>query len=467
MKVLTIQEILDHIPYQEAYILDDSVQISSVEFDSRKVTEGSLFVPLTGGSTDGHTYIDKAISQGASVTFWSSADIEMPADKVNIIVVEDTLVAFQQLATYYRQLINPVVVGVTGSNGKTTTKDMTSQVLIAKYHVHKTQGNYNNEIGLPYTLLQMPAETQVAVIEMGMSNFGEIEHLSRIAQPNIAAITLIGESHLEFLGSRQGIAQAKLEILQGLVDGGSFIYPHDEPLIHSEMPTLDKAINCVSFGLSQAADVYAYDLIEDQNKTFFKTNLDENVICMIPVMGSYNVTNALIALSVARELQVPMEQAIFQLSQFELTANRLEWLSMPNGAQVLNDAYNASPTSMKAVLKTLSRANIANQGRKIAVLGDIRELGPESARYHEEIAEAIDVNIIDRVYLFGPNMIHLYRKLTQDYVPENLFYEEVTHQVLIDRLKADIQSEDIVLVKSSFGVDLLQVVTAITGQKTK
>lgn len=467
MKALTIQEILDHIPYTKTHMIDASVMVQSVEFDSRKIGEGSLFVPLTGGTTDGHDYIDKAIKLGASVTFWSSQSHQKPLGRINIIEVEDTLAAFQALATYYRKLINPVVVGVTGSNGKTTTKDMTSQVLIAKYHVHKTQGNYNNEIGLPYTLLQMPAETQVAVIEMGMSDFGEIALLSQIAQPNIAAITLIGESHLEFLGSRQGIAQAKLEILQGLQEGGCFIYPHNEPLIQSEMPSLDISFDQVSFGLSQEADVYAYDLIEDQNQTFFKTNLDTNVTCMIPVMGSYNVTNALISLSVARQLHVPMEQAIFQLSQFELTANRLEWLTMDNGAQILNDAYNASPTSMKAVLKTLTRANITSHGRKIAVLGDIRELGPDAGRYHADIAEAIDVEKIDKVYLFGPNMTHLYDKLKDVYDSSNLFYEEEKHQVLLDQLNQDIQPEDIILMKSSFGVDLLQIVTALTGQKMK
>lgn len=467
MKALTIEEILNHIPYRQVHLIDDDALVRSVEFDSRKVTSGSLFVPLTGGTTDGHDYVDQAIESGAKVTFWSSQNHTKPIGRINVIEVDDTLHAFQALANYYRRLLNPVVVGVTGSNGKTTTKDMTSQVLIAKYYVHKTQGNYNNEIGLPYTLLQMPEETQVAVVEMGMSDFGEIAHLSCIAQPNIAAITIIGESHLEFLGSRQGIAQAKLEILQGLSEDGCFIYPQDEPLIQSEMPEINASISQMSFGFSDEADVYAYDLMEHQNQTFFKTNLDENVVCMIPVMGSYNVTNALVALSVAHQLQVPMEQAIFQLSQFQLTANRLEWLQMPNGAQILNDAYNASPTSMKAVLRTLTRVNISSQGRKLAVLGDIRELGPDTATYHESIAEEINVDKIEKLYLFGPNMVHLYRKLSLVYDADDLFYEESNHQTLIDQLTVDIQPQDIVLMKSSLGVDLLQVVTALTGQKTK
>ena len=466
MKAISLTEVINNIPIKGSHIINQDTTFNNVEFDSRKVGPGSLFVPLTGGATDGHQYIDQAIKQGAVATLWSSSDQSAPEDKVSVIYVEDTLKAMQALAQYYRRLINPTVIGITGSNGKTTTKDMTAQVLIVKYHVHKTQGNYNNEIGVPYTLLKMPEDTEVAVIEMGMSGFGEIELLSKIAQPDIAAITLIGESHLEYLGTRAGIAKAKLEILYGLKDGGSFFYPGEEVLIEQEMPALNKTVNTIRFGLSKENDVYAYDLIEEQDKTYFKTNLDENVLCMIPIIGSYNVSNALIALSIARSLNVPIEQAIFQLAQFELTEHRLEWLPSHKGAQILNDAYNASPTSMSAILQTLSQANIQHTGRKIAVLGDIRELGDQSAAYHEKLADNISPKHIDKVYLFGSEMRHLYHVLQDTYSPENLYYEEASHENLIQVLEQDIQEDDIVLVKSSLGVDLLKVVTALTGHPT-
>lgn len=454
------------------YAIDYTAQnrqaiIEGVDFNTRNLKPNSLFIPLTGGNTDGHDYVEQAIEAGAVATLWSRDQESAPSDRIATIFVDDTLEAFQKLANFYRQQVNPVVIGITGSNGKTTTKDMTANALTAKYRVHKTAGNYNNEIGLPYTILQMPEDTEVAVLEMGMSGFHEIDLLSEIAEPDIAAITLIGESHLEFLGSKAGIAQAKLEILAGLKDYGIFIYPGHEPLIQSEMPEYAPTnMKKQSFGLDKTYDAYAYDLIEEQDKTYFRTNLDPKVLCMIPVMGAYNVSNALIALSIAQHLEVPIEQAIFQLAQFKLTKNRLEWIEGPNGLQVLNDAYNASPTSMSAVLKAFASLE-TKEGRKIVVLGDIRELGENASDFHRQLQEDIDPKIIDKVYLFGTEMKHLYEALTARFPKEALFHEEESHQVLIDQLHADINGQDRVLVKSSLGVDLLQVVTALTGHETE
>lgn len=458
MKPIKLMDVVKHVYAIDYTAKDRTIQIENVEFDSRKITPNSLFVPLVGGATDGHDYIQQAIQNGATATLWSKDPSLAPTDEIAVVFVDDTLEAFQKLAHYYRQLIDPIVVGITGSNGKTTTKDMTATTLTAKYRVHKTEGNYNNEIGLPYTLLKMPADTQVCVCEMGMSGFGEIKVLSEITQPDIAVITLIGESHLEHLGSRAGIAQAKLEILHGLTDNGVFIFPGNEPLIESEMPEVERMMYMRSFGFDEDCDVFAYDIVEEQNQTFFKTNVDNNVTCMIPVLGAYNVSNALIALSVAEVLDVPMEQAIFTLSQFKLTANRLEWLKTHHGADLLNDAYNASPTSMHAVLQTFSTLNAP---RKIAVLGDIRELGENSKQFHRELSTSLDANKIERVYLFGTEMRELYDALVATYTNDNLFYEAENHDVLIDKLNQDIRSTDMLLVKSSFGTDLLRVVKAL------
>lgn len=444
---------------------DRTISVSNVEFDSRKVQPGSLFVPLKG-TTDGHDYVRKAIENGAVATLWDRNPQEAPTDEIACIFVDDTLESFHKLATYYRKRINPIVIGITGSNGKTTTKDMTATTLAAKYRVHKTQGNYNNEIGLPYTILKMPEDTQVLVLEMGMSGFDEIALLSRIAEPDMAAITVIGESHLEHLGSRQGIAQAKLEIVTGLKPGGLLVYPGNEPLLIDLLSSSEQPFQTKTIGFDEQYDVYAYDILEEQNKTYFKTNVDDNIVSSIPVIGAYNVSNALIALTFAQALAVPIEQAIFQLAQFELTAHRLEWMKTENGADVLNDAYNASPTSMKAILKSFSSVPVDKTGRKIAVLGDVRELGPDSKVLHQGLAAALDPSKIEKVYLFGPEMTALYEALQENYGQENLFHEMSNHQILIERLKEDIESEDVVLVKSSLGVDLLQVVTGITGKET-
>lgn len=465
MKPIKLMDVVKHVHAIDYTAKDRTIEINNVEFDSRKVTPGSLFVPLKG-ATDGHNYIQQAIDNGAIATLWSNAESEAPSDQIAVVLVDDTLIAMQDLAKYYRQVINPIVVGITGSNGKTTTKDMTATTLAAKYIVHKTQGNYNNEIGLPYTLLKMPEDTQVCIAEMGMSGFGEIELLSHIAQPDIAAITLIGESHLEFLGSREGIAKAKMEILSGLKPGGYFVYPGNEPLIAARLETLNPLFKTSSFGFDPMYDVYAEDLSEEQSKTYFKTNVDPNIVSSIPVIGAYNVSNALIALTIAKYLNIPMEQAIFQLSQFKLTAHRLEWMKTLNGADLLNDAYNASPTSMRAILTTLSNVPVEKSGRKLAVLGEVRELGEASEALHRGLSDALNPKKIDAVYLFGKEMRYLYEELQTKYEIAQLFYEEKEHQVLIDQLQKDIHSDDVVLMKSSLGVDLLKVVTALTGQET-
>ncbi|MBR7927885.1 UDP-N-acetylmuramoyl-tripeptide--D-alanyl-D-alanine ligase [Aerococcaceae bacterium zg-ZUI334] len=465
MKPIKLMDVVKHTHAIDYTAKDRTISICNVEFDSRKVTPGTLFVPLQGAS-DGHQYVQQAIDNGAVATLWSQPEHLAPSDQIAVVLVDDTLKALQDLANFYRHVINPIVIGITGSNGKTTTKDMTATTLSAKYHVHKTQGNYNNEIGLPYTLLKMPEETQVCVAEMGMSGFGEIAELSRIAEPDIAAITLIGESHLEFLGSREGIGRAKMEILEGLALEGLFVYPGNEPIIQNLLKEMTPAFKMKSFGFDKSYDVYAYDLVEEQNKTYFKTNVDENVVSSIPVIGAYNVSNALIALTIAQHLNIPMEQAIFQLAQFKLTAHRLEWLKALNGADLLNDAYNASPTSMRAILNTLSNLPVAQNRRKIAVLGDVRELGSESEALHRGLHTALDPEKINRVYLFGVEMAALYDELRAIYATENLFYERNSYERLIDTLKVDLLAEDIVLVKSSLGVDLLKVVTALTGQET-
>ena len=467
MNKLTIDDLLKAVDYQSYSLVEGLDQeIESVEFDSRKIIAKSLFVPLVGGSRDGHEYVQMAIENGANVCFWSNSEETAPKGRIHVIYVKDTLKAMQELASYYRQLVDPIVIAITGSNGKTTSKDMTAMSLTSKYQVYKTQGNYNNEIGMPYTILQMPSSTQVLVLEMGMNHFGEIHRLSCIAQIDVAIITLIGESHIEYLGSRQGIAQAKMEILDGLKEEGIFLYPQNEPLIANLLEKQTRKLKSYTFGMDSQADFYAFDIEEDYDRTYFKTNIDGNVLCTIPVMGSYNVTNALIALAVSKLLDVPTEQAIFQLSQFKLTANRLQWLKGKTGAKILNDAYNASPTSMRAVLASLSNINREESGRKIVVLGDILELGDKSCDYHRQLATGLDPESIDKVYLFGHEMAALYEVLTSKFDEENIYYEANSHQKLITALEQEVRPNDIVLLKSSFSVDLLQVVTALTGIET-
>lgn len=432
-------------------------EIDSVVFDSRKATPNSLFVPLKG-ETDGHDYIQSAIDNGAVAALWSRPEPEAPED-IAIILVDETLQALQDLAKYYLQEIQPKVVAITGSNGKTTTKDMTAAVLSARYRVHKTEGNYNNEIGLPMTILGMPEDTEILVLEMGMASFGEISLLSHLAAPDIAAITLIGESHLEHLGSRRNIAKAKLEILEGLKSDGLFIYPINEPLIREEMP-IDVSFSKETFGIDRTATVFAYAVETGKEKTTFKVNFDDTAELSIPVIGEYNVQNALIALTIARHFNLSMIEVKAYLENFALTENRTQWLEGVNGSQVLNDAYNASPTAMAAVLAAFTE--LPREGRRLVLLGDIRELGEESAALHAGLADSIHPDQIDEVYLYGEEIVPLYEALKNTFPTERLHHFQGDKEPLVETLKDVLQENDQILIKSSFGTDLLSVVSQLT-----
>ena len=233
---LTVQEIAQAV----GSVMNDLTEITGVEFDSRKIEKGGLFVPLKG-ARDGHEFIQQAMDNGAVATFWSLEASKAPSG-IRVILVDDPLKAMQDLAKYYLAKVGAEVVAITGSNGKTTTKDLTASVLAQKYKTYKTQGNYNNNIGLPYTILHMPMDTEKIVLEMGMDHAREITELSLIARPKVAAITMIGEAHIENLGSRAGIAQAKMEIVDGLREDGLLIIPEEEPLLKPLTESLTQKI---------------------------------------------------------------------------------------------------------------------------------------------------------------------------------------------------------------------------------
>ena len=281
---LTVQEIAQAV----GSVMNDLTEITGVEFDSRKIEKGGLFVPLKG-ARDGHEFIQQAMDNGAVATFWSLEASKAPSG-IRVILVDDPLKAMQDLAKYYLAKVGAEVVAITGSNGKTTTKDLTASVLAQKYKTYKTQGNYNNNIGLPYTILHMPMDTEKIVLEMGMDHAREITELSLIARPKVAAITMIGEAHIENLGSRAGIAQAKMEIVDGLREDGLLIIPEEEPLLKPLTESLTQKIE--TFGLN-TGELQAEVTSEEKTATHFIVN-DESF--MIPLPGSYNVTNALIAM---------------------------------------------------------------------------------------------------------------------------------------------------------------------------
>ncbi|MHC5229526.1 UDP-N-acetylmuramoyl-tripeptide--D-alanyl-D-alanine ligase [Enterococcus sp. LJL99] len=434
------------------------LEITGIEFDSRLIKEGNLFVPLSG-TNDGHSFIDGAIKKGAIAAFWQ-ADKEAPAD-FPVIKVLDTLKAMQDLAVYFLNKIQPTVIGITGSNGKTTTKDMTEAVLAQKYHTYKTQGNYNNNIGLPYTILHMPDTTEKLILEMGMDHADEIAFLSKLAKPQIAAITMIGEAHIENLGSRKGIAAAKMEIAEGLAPNGLLVLPNEEPLLKSYRSNLSQEVKTV--GWLSDADYQAEIILEEKERTEFKiNNLPE--IFSIPVLGKYNVGNALIAIAIGQKLAVPIEEIQKGLANFKLTKNRTEWISIANNIDILSDVYNANPTAMKLVLDSFSK--MKTTGKKMAVLGDMLELGPDSKKMHEEIGNHLEPSEIAEVFLYGTEMNHLFIKLKEKY-PENQvhYFSENSKSSLIEALEKHLETNDMIVLKASNGMGLSEIVTHLIDEK--
>lgn len=447
LKIKEIIAAVQGVLYNE---MATDIVITSVEFDTRKVIEGTLFVPLKG-NRDGHDFIEEAFSSGAILTL---SDRKLDSERPYVLV-KDTQQALQELAKYYLAKVNPKVVGITGSNGKTTTKDMTAAVLSQSFKTYKTQGNYNNEIGLPYTILSMAEDTQVAVLEMGMDRKGDIELLSTIAQPDVAAITIIGESHIEYLGSRQGIAEAKMEIVSGLKETGTLIIPSVEPLL---LPILESVSQKkIRFGLVEDADVVGHILSELKTETTFTTNVYKDTLFSIPVLGQYNVNNALIAIAIGTELGVPVDKIKQGLVHFDLTKNRTEWLETANGMAVLSDVYNANPTAMKLVLDSFTK--IPTEGQKKVVLGDMLELGEESKAMHESIAEHLNPNQIGAVYLYGSEMANLYTVLASKFKKEQLhLFKKEEKEQLKSELSNQLTVTDTVFLKGSNGMGLSEVV---------
>lgn len=428
----------------------DEREISSVEFDSRKIEKDGLFVPLSG-TRDGHDFVRAAKENGAIATLWQKDRVEVPSDLV-VLPVADVTKAFQTLAQYYKQKIGPKTVAITGSNGKTTTKDMTASVLAQKYRTYKTQGNYNNDLGVPYTMLHMPDDTEVLILEMGMDHAGEIHFLSQLGQPDVAAITLIGEAHLENLGSRKNIAKAKMEIVDGLAKDGVLFVPADEPLLADLIAPISQEVQ--TFGLAQG-DLQATIINETSESTSFVVNEETFVI---PVLGGYNVKNALVAYGVGRYLGLSSEQIKNGLAQVELTKNRTQWLQAKNGAKLLSDVYNANPTAMRLVLESFGRLTLP--GRRIAVLADMLELGPDSLAMHASMAEAI-VDRYDFVYLYGEQMQALANRLTELNVP-HAYFIPAQRQAFLEQVQQEIQPTDSVILKGSNGMQLSELVALLT-----
>jgi UDP-N-acetylmuramoyl-tripeptide--D-alanyl-D-alanine ligase len=452
----TLKEISEMISIANDISSFADVMIEGAVIDSRKIKPGNLFVPFIGEHTDGHQYVESAIKSGAAAALWQK-DVPNPPLHLPILLVDNSLMALQELARKYRQELHVKVVGITGSNGKTTTKDMTAGLLSVQYKVQKTEGNFNNEIGLPLTVLGLDAETEIAVLEMGMSARGEIEFLTKLALPDAVVITNIGESHLLDLGSREAIAEAKLEILQGLKPGGLAVINGDEPLLMDRIHEFEGKIQIHTFGRGIQNDIYPTEIKQIDGGSRFKTNAAD-VSFDLPVLGTHNILNALAAIQIANHFFVPFDKMNEGLKQIKLTSMRMELVEGKQGEKIINDAYNASPTSMMAAIELIS--NLEGYKRRILVLGDMLELGPEEEQYHVKTGESLNPEKIDYLFTYGALGSHIAKGARQVLGDDKIFaYKDKTE--LIRELKKHVNPETLILVKASRGMKLEEVVTSL------
>ena len=454
---LTLDEIAKIVGAKNDVTAYEDVTINQIEFDSRKITAGDLFLPLKG-ARDGHDFIQTAFENGALATF---TEKELPADQAHILA-DDALEAFQKLAAYYLEKTGVDVIAVTGSNGKTTTKDMIHDILATTYRTYKTQGNYNNEIGLPYTALHMPDDTEKIVLEMGQDHMGDIHLLSTLAKPKTAVVTLIGEAHLEFFGSRDKIAQGKMQMQDGMPDGSLFLVPSD-PIVD---PFLPSNLEVVRFG--DGAELTVSELTEFKDHLTFSTNFLDGQVTL-PVTGKYNATNAMVAAYVAKHLGVTEENILSALANLQLTKNRTEWKKAANGADILSDVYNANSTAMKLILETFSAIPKNEGGKKIAVLADMKELGEQSVQLHTQMILSLTPDAIDTVIFYGEDIAELSQLASQMFPLGHVYYfkktaDEDQFDAMVKQIKESLGEHDQILLKGSNSMNLAKVVEELQAK---
>lgn len=452
MKNLTLRNITRAC--QGTYHGDESLldrEVAGVTIDSRKVEKDFLFVAINGERFNAHQFIPDTIEKGALcvVSHEDLGDTDYP-----YILVEATGQALLDIAKLYRDSFDVKVVGITGSVGKTSTKEMIASVLAQKYNVHKTQGNFNNECGLPLTIFEMNEEHQVSVLEMGINHFGEMRKLSTVASPDICVITNIGVAHLEFLKTREGIMQEKTQMFQDMKPGGSVVLNGDDPLLSTIGPV--KGSDPIFYGLDQDKNVvYATDIEPLGLKgTSCTIHLPEGSFsCVVPIPGIHMVSNALAGSAVGSKLGLTTEEIKRGIESLPSIPGR-NHIIQTDRLILLDDCYNANPVSMKASLDVLNMGI----GRKVAVLGDMGELGPDYAALHRSVGEYAAEIGIDLVCAIGPMSKEIAEGAASDGT-KALWFE--TKADFLAQTKDILKDGDNVLIKASHGMEFPEIVEAL------
>ncbi len=437
--------------------------IRRLTIDSREVEAGDFFIPLAGEKSDGHHYLADAARRGAAGCFVASGRKNEAPDNITVIMVEDPLRSLQLLASVYRDRFTLPVVAVTGSTGKTTTKDLIAATLSGRLFALKTEGNLNNQIGLPLMLSRLAKKHTAAVLEMGMSGPGEIAFLAELARPNVGVITNIGESHLEMLCTRENIAKAKCELLPFLREQGCAILNADEPLLTPYFKNIGSKLVTYGFSNQAALRCTAVKGRGREKAASFEQDGYETLELAVPLPGRHNIYNLMAAVAVARELGLDNSEIARGLRNLELTAMRLEMVMIAAGYTVINDAYNASPTSMAAALDVL--AEEAGGAKKIVVLGDMLELGGLESEGHMGIGRLVAAGSIYALVLLGKRARLIGEGAREAGYPADRIYYCETHEEAAGRVRELTGAGDWVLLKGSRGMRMEEILSLLSASR--
>ena len=457
MKNLKVKDILK-VTNGKLIIGDENLECENFSKDTRNINEKDIYLAIKGENFDGNLFWREALLKGASAVIVQDIDFEKEnLDDVKgktIIKVDDTLESLYKIAEFKRSLYNIPIIAVTGSVGKTSTKDIIASVMSKKYKTLKTEGNNNNNIGLPFTILRLK-DHEAAVIEMGMNHLGEIELLSKIAKPTMAVITNVGTSHIGNLGSRENILKAKLEILKGM-EHKKIILNNDSDLLHKWNLENNKNIDIFTYGIENNSNIIAKDmnLFETHSNFISKYEEEENKVT-VPVGGIHFVYNALCAISVGKLNNINDDEIIKGIQEFELTKKRMDIIDLPNGVKIINDTYNASFESMQATLKYLSTFK---ENRKIAVLGDMFELGEFSKELHEKVGKEVAINKVDMLICVGENAKYIAEEAKKCNMNEEKIIYLNNSNDAYENIRKIWKKEDVVLFKASNGMKFFEIV---------
>ena len=451
MEKLLLSEIVTAVRGSFGY--PSNIEVSSISTDTRTIEKGAVFVALKGKNFDGHDYAAKAMELGAVAVI-----TERAVDGAECIIVDSAQSALLDIAGYYRDKFDIKLVGITGSVGKTTTKEFVSLVMSKKFRTLKTQKNFNNEIGLPMTLFNLTSEYEAAVIEMGMSNLGEISRLSLTSKPNLCVITNIGFSHIENLGSQENILKAKMEILDGADENAPLILSKDDKFLRSVEVRAERKKIFYSV-TDSSANVYASDIETKSDKIEFNINSDGKTYkAVINCLGEHNVKNALAAFCVGREYNISPDDIIEAIGEFVPDGIRQK-TSEVNGIKIIADCYNSSPDSAKSAIHTLSQ--IDTKGKKIAVLGDMLELGKMSKELHKSVGEAVCDENIDLLLCFGGMSEYYVKGALKKGFDKNNAKIFASKEDVAEYLKTTMKKGDAVLFKASRGMKFEEIIEKI------